>query len=144
MNWGWKIVGLYVGFISMMLTLVFLCTQQDILLVTENYYEKDLTYDTHIKRLQNSQLLEKNVAVAYNSNQQQLSLQFPNQFDEIKGKVLFYRPSKADQDFSLPIEVNADKQLIINTNKMIKGYWRVKIKWAGNGQLFYKEAVLKI
>ena len=42
MSWGWKVTILYGGFVVMMVTLVVLCTQQDLPLVTKNYYEEDL------------------------------------------------------------------------------------------------------
>ena len=70
MNWGWKIAILYGSFVTMMVTLVVLSSQQDIPLVTENYYEKDLQYETQMQRIGNSKTLEKDVEVKYDLKQQ--------------------------------------------------------------------------
>ena len=72
MSWGWKITILYGGFVTMMVTLVVLCTQQDIPLVTKNYYEEDLNYESHMERVANSKQLEEDVKVVYNQKTQQL------------------------------------------------------------------------
>lgn len=144
MNWGWKIAILYGGFVLMMSILVYLCVQQEVLLVTDNYYEKDLEYNKHLVRLKNTHLLEEQVKIAYQPTEQQLRVQFPKDFDAIEGYILLYRPSKTGLDIRLPIQVNADNQLTINTHRLIAGRWRVKINWEGDGQLFYKEEVLTI
>ena len=54
MSWGWKITLLYGGFVTMMVTLVVLSSQQDIPLVRDDYYEHDLKYNEHLTRMGNS------------------------------------------------------------------------------------------
>ena len=44
MSWGYKIMFLYLGFVAMILTLVVMSMQQDIHLVSENYYEKEQNF----------------------------------------------------------------------------------------------------
>ena len=144
MSWGWKITALYLGFVLMMSTLVYLCTQQDILLVTDNYYEKDLQYDNHILRRQNTAQLEEDVTISYKPVNHQITIQFPKGFETIDGRILFYRPSKVGLDFSLPIEVNEENIVQIHTERLLEGHWRIKINWEGDGQIFYKETIVNI
>jgi hypothetical protein len=144
MNWGWKIALLYGSFVVMMLTLVFLCTQQEIPLVTENYYEKDLNYEEHIQREANSRTLTTDIQVKYNAQSQLVTLIFPNNFEQFEGDVLVFRPSAEGEDFTLPIAVNEKKEMVFGASEMRKGFWKLKINWQGDEMIFYKEAAVVV
>ncbi|NJN77278.1 MAG: hypothetical protein HC803_02260 [Saprospiraceae bacterium] len=144
MSWGWKITILYGGFVAMMVTLVVLCTQQDIPLVTEDYYEKDLQYESHIVRVANSKQLAEDVKVVYNQKTQQVTVTFPNEMTDLKGEILCFRPSQEGLDFTLPIENLKENTLIFGTSEMLKGRWKVKIDWEGDGEIYYKETAVFI
>ena len=92
MNWGWKIAILYGSFVTMMVTLVILSSQQDIPLVTKDYYEKDLQYETQMRRMANSKTLEEDVSVKYDLQTQKITIQFPKEISEIEGEILCFRP----------------------------------------------------
>ena len=51
MNWGHKIIAVYVVFIAGMIFLVFKSSRQNIELVTEDYYAKELVYQQKIDEL---------------------------------------------------------------------------------------------
>ena len=50
-NWGWKIAILYGGFVCFMLVMVFIASNQKVELVTTNYYEEELKYQSHIDKM---------------------------------------------------------------------------------------------
>lgn len=140
MNWGWKITILYSSFVVMMVTLVVLSTQQDIPLVTEDYYERDLQYETQMKRMANSKTLKEDVAVKYDLKQQKITVQFPKEMMEIKGNILCFRPSQEGIDFTLNIEDLEENALQFGTSEMLNGRWKIKITWENDGEIYYKEA----
>lgn len=144
MNWGWKITLLYGGFVTMMVTLVVLSSQQDIPLVRNDYYEHDLKYNEHLTRMGNSQKLTKNVAVNYDEPNGKVTLQFPEEMKSLSGEILVFRPSQEGIDFTLPIEKLENNQLTFGTSEMLKGKWKLKINWENESTAYYKEVVLDI
>jgi hypothetical protein len=144
MSWGWKITILYGSFVAMMVTLVVLCMQQDIPMVTENYYEKDLQYETHINRVANSGELAEDVKVVYNQKTQQITVTFPKEMTDLTGEILCFRPSQEGLDFTLPIKDLKENSITFGSSEMIKGRWKVKIDWEGDGEIYYKEAAIFI
>lgn len=144
MNWGWKIAILYGSFVAMMITLVVLSSKQDIPLVTEDYYEKDLQYETQMHRIANSKALKTDVNVAYNQENQQIEVQFPKGIDNITGEILCFRPSQEGLDFTLNIEDLEENVTSFGTSEMLSGRWKIKITWEGDGKIYYKEATVYI
>lgn len=144
MNWGWKIAILYGSFVAMMITLVVLSSKQDIPLVTEDYYEKDLQYETQMHRIANSKALKTDVIVTYNQESQQVDVQFPKEMKEIKGEILCFRPSQEGLDFTLNIEDLEENATSFGTSEMLSGRWKIKITWEGDGEIYYKEAMVYI
>jgi hypothetical protein len=144
MSWGWKITILYGSFVAMMVTLVIMSARQDIPMVTEDYYEKDLQYETHMVRVANSRNLEQDVTVVYNQKTQQVTVTFPNEITDFSGEILCFRPSQEGLDFTLPIENLKEKTLTFRTSEMIPGRWKVKIDWEGDSEIYYKEIAIFI
>jgi|AntRauTorckE5430_2_1112549.scaffolds.fasta_scaffold05494_2 hypothetical protein len=144
MSWGWKITILYGSFVAMMVTLVIMSARQDIPMVTEDYYEKDLQYETHMVRVANSRNLEQDVTVVYNQKTQQVTVAFPNEITDFSGEILCFRPSQEGLDFTLPIENLKEKTLTFRTSEMMPGRWKVKIDWEGDSEIYYKEIAIFI
>jgi hypothetical protein len=144
MSWGWKITILYGSFVAMMVTLVIMSARQDIPMVTEDYYEKDLQYETHMVRVANSRNLEQDVTIVYNQKTQQVTVTFPNEITDFSGEILCFRPSQEGLDFTLPIENLKEKTLTFRTSEMIPGRWKVKIDWEGDSEIYYKEIAIFI
>ena len=144
MNWGWKIAILYGGFVTMMITLVVLSSQQDIPLVTEDYYEKDLQYETQMHRIANSKTLKEDVNVKYDAATQKIKVQFPKEIKDIEGEILCFRPSQEGIDFTINIEDLEEKSTAFGTSEMLSGKWKIKITWEGDGEIYYKEAIIFI
>jgi hypothetical protein len=144
MNWGWKIAILYGGFVTMMITLVVLSSQQDIPLVTEDYYEKDLQYETQMHRIANSKTLKEDVNVKYDAAAQEIKVQFPKEIKDIEGEILCFRPSQEGIDFTINIEDLEEKSTAFGTSEMLSGKWKIKITWEGDGEIYYKEAIIFI
>jgi hypothetical protein len=144
MSWGWKITLLYGGFVTMMVTLVVLSSQQDIPLVRKDYYEHDLKYNEHLTRMANSQKLTKNVAVKYDESNEKITLQFPEEMEKLSGNILVFRPSQEGIDFTLPIEKLTNNTLIFGTSEMLKGKWKLKINWENNSTTYYKEVTVHL
>lgn len=144
MNWGIKIAIAYTSFVVFMLYLVVMSVKTDIHLVTTNYYEKELEYPAQMIKVANNNALKEDFSINYVASKQQITIQFPKGMSLVSGKVYFFRPSNSRYDFDLPIEVNANQQYIIDTKKITKGLWKIKVDWENAGEGYYKEQQIVI
>ncbi|WKN41135.1 FixH family protein [Tunicatimonas pelagia] len=141
MNWGWKIVvafslfGIFIG------VLVFRSFQQTIDLVSEDYYQQELGYQERIDKIANSQSLDSPLTFAQQA--QQLVVQFPDDLTaNVEGNIQLFCPSDMRNDRTVAIALNSDQQQIIPTNKLAKGYYKVKVDWvSGDAAYFTEESI---
>ena len=138
-NWG---IGIFISIvvfiiITVILTIIFMNQRVD--LVTNNYYEKTLTYQDQIDIYKRTAELKEKVSFNYAENK--ISLSFPVLFlhDVNKVKLYFYRPSDSRKDFTVPIQLDKNGSQFINTSKIDKGYWKVEVQWMMNNQDYKME-----
>jgi len=67
------------------------------------------------------------------------TLFFRSLYENISGRILFFRPSDAKQDRIIPIKPAEDNQQKIDAKNLSKGFWGVKIFWTVNGVEYYDE-----
>lgn len=139
MNWGWKIFILYTSFVLFMLTLVYMCTQQSIDLVTENYYGKELKYSDQYQRMQNSLQKDRKLKIAFDPETKELQIVYPGINEKVDGTVNFFRPDNKKLDFDIPVNAGSENNQKIDCKKMSQGLWRVQITWNAGGSGYYEE-----
>lgn len=146
-SWQWPAgivitLALFLGFMSWTW---FYYHSQHIDLVSENYYEKQITYQEQIERIQRARALPQPLRLAYAPERRQLEIRFPAFFlpENVRGYVALYRPSDAGMDISMPLGLDREGKQIIPTARFTAGLWRVKISWEADGLGYYhEEAVL--
>ena len=71
---------------------------------------------------------------------------FPPAFDPAgtQGTIRLFRPSNSSWDRSVPIALDAAGAQLIPGDKLIRGYWKVKIDWQSNGESYYFEQPIVI
>ncbi len=132
-NWGKKITLVYVLFVVMLLIVVLFSFKQDPNMVTDNYYEKELTYQNQIEKEKRGNELPVKPIMFFNNNI--LTFTFPKDFNfkDIGGKIHLYRPSDYKKDIILPIGLDSLNRQEIGLQSVEKGLWKVKLDW------FYKD-----
>ena len=140
MNWGYRILTLYIGFILMISFLIYLCTGQRFDLVSENYYDQEIQYQQQVDRMKNVIDGDKKIAVTCMTDEA-IELQFPisSENKNITGNIHFFKPDNADHDFL--VKINPDEKNIqrISSDTLHSGKWQVKISWADNTMEYYQE-----
>ncbi|NCQ18323.1 MAG: hypothetical protein COZ80_10575 [Ignavibacteria bacterium CG_4_8_14_3_um_filter_37_9] len=129
-NWGTGIAVFIAFFILMNIVVIIFAFGEKVDLVTPNYYEKELKYQDEIDALQKTLQLPENINVQYQL--QMITLQFPGKFQgkEISGNIFLYRPSDSSKDVKTVIQLDSTGMQLISTKKMVKGLWKVQIKWS--------------
>ncbi|SEW12207.1 FixH family protein [Chitinophaga arvensicola] len=144
MNWGHKIIIVFVVFAAGILTLVTKSMRTKIDMVTPDYYGEELKYQQVIDGKENVNRLSAPVAIAQQSAGVLITLPPELHDKHITGKLTFYRPSDSGRDIALPLQPDPAGQQLINRQLFIKGQYKVKLTWTMNEQPYYQEQLLNI
>ncbi|MBK6623100.1 MAG: FixH family protein [Saprospirales bacterium] len=139
LSWGTGIAITYTIFVLVLVFAVVQSTKVDHSLVTEDYYQKDLEYQTQIDKEVNALNLGEDLQIKYADAQKAVQLQFPAELGAVQGKILFFRPSDKNLDFEAPVKADERGQQTISTQTMMPGLWKVQVNWQAGGVAYYKE-----
>jgi len=140
MSWGYRILFIYLAFVGMIGYLIFRCTQENIDLVADNYYEKELKFQNQIDMQQNAANLNQRPLIMQLEGQQVIVIKFPDSISSgITGTITFFRPDNSKHDFTALIKPDDNGIQQIQNEKLIKGNWLVKTSWSKNGISYYQE-----
>ena len=144
MNWGTGILIGIIIFIVISVTMTVIFMNQDVNLVTDKYYENSLKYQDEIDKQSRTNALSEEVKINFDA--QVINVLFPEDYQNksISGEIYFYRPSDPSLDFKIPLLINAEGNQIIPTERLAKGYWRLKLNWTMNGNGYYNERAITI
>lgn len=141
MDWGKGILLTIIAFVVFMMTLVVISVKQDdIHLVTENYYEKELKYQDHIDREASAAGLDREVLV-FDPASKSMVLDLPV---GAKGNLQLFRPSDARLDQELALDIQDLGKTTVPLEKLKAGYWKVQLTWTENGRDFYQEKKISL
>lgn len=143
-HWGHKIILVFLLFAAGILTLVVKSIGTKIDMVTTDYYGAELKYQQVIDGRQNTAALSAPVSISQPEGLVLLTFPPELQGQNVQGQVLFYRPSDAHKDFSLPLTLDEQGRLPVSKQKFIPGSYRVKIQWTLNNTPYFQETALYI
>ncbi len=143
MNWGTRIIIMYVGFVALIITLVVVSMRQQVDLVTPDYYAKELKYQSNIDKSNNHNELKSALKCTVQTDN--IVIDFPDEHktQNISGEVLVYKPSDAKSDKLISIEATNGKMLI-PISVFTKGMYKVKVDWQVNGKEYFSEQVINL
>lgn len=141
MDWGKGIVITLIVFISLMVGLVAICVKQDdIHLVTQNYYEEEIKYQDQIEKMINANSLDYKVLV-YDNQLKKVDLHLPV---GSKGTMHLFRPSDARLDQKIDFDVTNPNANAFDLKSLKPGYWKLKLTWSENGVDYFHEEKINI
>lgn len=141
MDWGKGILLTIIVFVGFILTLVVISVRQDdIHLVTENYYEKELKYQDQIDRETSAAGLDREVLV-FDAVSKSMVLDLPV---GAKGGLKLFRPSDERLDQELSLDILEEGKTTVPLEKLKSGYWKVQLTWTENGVDFYQEKKISL
>lgn len=144
-SWGTGIVISLGIFLVINVIVVIFAFSQDVHLVTDDYYAKELKYQDVIDMKNNSaQLLTPLTINIYEGRA--VTIKYPDQMDtvEISGSVHFYRPDHPSFDFSVPVKRDSVNTQLISSDKIIPGYWKVAVEWSDGKLKYFNEEKLMV
>lgn len=139
MNWGYKILFVYILFVVGIMVLVFKSSTQKVELVTENYYEQELKFQQKIDQAERAQSLSS--ALKYEVKENLLTIYFPEEMKEVKinAHVHIYYAADEKKDKKLDLTSKNGKLEIQLPAGNKGGMPELKIDWVADGISYYAE-----
>lgn len=143
-SWGTGIVIGIIVFVTISITMTIIFMTQDVNLVTDKYYENSLQYQDEIDKQSRTRALNEDVEISFNG--QTINILFPEDYltKNISGEIYFYRPSNPALDFKVPLSLSETGNQVIPTQRLEKGFWRLKLNWVMDGNGYYNERAITV
>jgi len=138
MNWGTKILIVYVAFVLGIVFMVFKSSTQNTDLVTTDYYAKELKYQEKIDEVK--RVSDLSAPVEYSIRDSSLIIVFPKDFagKKLVGEAILYCPSNEKKDIKKGFTV-LDGPLQIPILKNSKGLYELHLSWQDGEVTYYFE-----
>lgn len=143
MNFGGKIVILYLSFVALILTLVFNCYSMDVDLVSKDYYAQELNFQQKINATNNEKDLKSSITHVINGKSVVLTIDSALLSNDFNGTVTFFRPSDSKKDVSFKMNFTNNEQ-VIDAKDLIHGAYKLQLSWTSNQKKYFKEDVIFI
>jgi hypothetical protein len=128
MNWGKGIALVLITFIIYISSFVYVAFTKNADLVSEDYYENELSYDQ--TKAEKANFIALNSKIQIDKEVEGIIFQFPNELEQLKeGSIEFYRPDQKKYDRSFDINLADGNIQAIDYNNFVDGYYDISIRW---------------
>ncbi len=138
MNWGKKILLVYLVFVGGIMFLVYKSVIQKEELVIPDYYKKELAFQHTIEERNRAEALSKRVE--FDLKGDSLLIHFPKEMKNISlaTEVDLYCPSNKENDRLFTCNTQA-AFLSISIKEVPKGYYEIHLRWIAQQKGYYVE-----
>ncbi len=143
MNWGYKILTVYIIFIAGILFLVFKASSQNQDLVATDYYEQELKFQDRIDETDRTNALSAPITLEVCDKE--LTIKFPPEMAgaEVSAELLLYCIADKAKDVKKKF-TTTDAVIHLPLSAKDQGLYEVKINWQANGEGYYFQRKLMI
>lgn len=112
-------------------------------LVSDNYYEEELQFQTVIDAKNNADALE--IKPVYTQSLAGIRVAFPKEITPEEGKVAFvlYRTDDANFDIANEEKLNLTRSIFIPAKILKSGSYTLKLKWKQNNKDYQQDYTLQ-
>jgi hypothetical protein len=141
MNWGHKITIVIILFVIGMLGMVALASMQDVNMLDENYYDKELAYQNQIDAT--NRLSEEQQKQIFLVQEKSVSIFLPQDLASIGDSISlnFICYNKPSQDKKVMVKLAS---MPINIIEFGQGQYKARVSWQHLGIKYYYEKNLSI
>lgn len=144
MNWGYKILTVIILFIVAMMSMVFIAMKQSNDLIEENYYNKELAYQSQIDAGRRLDKLHSGKLLQNTAESITLSLPANSYEQGVTGTIEFLRKEDATKDVNMKLQPDANGKQLIEKKFFTTGSYLVRIKWQHNASEYFQQEDLMI
>lgn len=143
MNWGFKILFVYILFVLGILSLVWMSSMQNRDLVSEDYYADEIIYQKTIDRLHNTSTLSSSIEISKDGDI--LKIIFPTEFKEVKTNCEWTLYFAADKKKDLSGFFSTEHGTgLIKLNKETRGNYLLKLNFKEGIKEYYYEKLIQL
>jgi hypothetical protein len=135
-NWGTKLTLFILLFMGFIFVLVYLSTQNSIILVEKDYYPKGLKFQDRIDERSNAHFLKDGFEL--NQEEEFVVLSLPEIHPDT-GTVVFYRYNDNLLDLTIPINPDTLWTMRFPVSSFKKGKYLLKVHWFEKEKGYYVE-----
>jgi len=142
MNWGNKLILVFILFAVLMSVLVYKSVNTRYDLVSKDYYKDELRYQDKIDGMANAAKVS-DVTVSQDSNN--VIVDFPKELNGYKteGEAWFYCATDDVKDKKIALQVDANGRQTFPKNQLSKTNYLLKLSWKiGNSNYFAEKSVI--
>jgi nitrogen fixation protein FixH len=142
--WPLGIVLTFVLFFGAMTAVVVIAATHRESMVSENYYEQELTFQDQIDGAARAQ--KSGAVILSDAAGGRLVITVPaaQLAQKFSGTIEFYRPSEPKLDREFPLEPKNDGTQTLNVSRFAAGLWVVRARWVAGGQSFFLEQKITV
>ncbi len=144
MNWGQKLMLVFVVFAAGMIYLAYRCMHINSDLVSKEYYKDELRYQDVIDGTRSANALNGKIRLI--QQDERIIVQLPAEMknERVSGNIWFYCAANAKNDRHISIKLDTEASQLINKKMLSPGNYTVKFDWTGNNKHYYWEQPLSI
>lgn len=144
MSWGIRITMVYLGFVALILTLVFTCYGHKTELEYKDYYSRELAFQEQIDATENAANLE--TPIEHQVKGSYILVKIPKGLlgGDFKGNVTLLKPSNSSSDKTIELRTDEKGHQMINGSGFAKGPYKMQISFSVNGKNYYKENIITL
>ena len=139
--WPLGLIAFLACFIVVIAGLVIFLSSQNVELVTPDYYDQEMRYQTQIDRIDRTAALAQEIRVFHDDREQQIVITLPASHarQRCEGRIHLYRPSAAGLDRRIKLELDSQGRQALDAKALQPGLWKVRIQWTVQGQEYYAD-----
>ncbi|MBB6610357.1 FixH family protein [Pontibacter sp. Tf4] len=143
--WPYAIVVAMVCFMAYIAMFVYKAMNQDVDLVSKDYYQQEIQYQDQIDKVRRTQALG-DVMLDYRSTDKTILLQMPATYQgmNLSGTITMFRPSDDSMDKQVPLQLGRDQSQLLEVNDLENGLWKVRVNFTDGKETYYSEKTIQI
>lgn len=143
MNWGNKLILVFIAFAGLMCFLVYKAMNTRYELVSKTYYQDELRYQDKIDAKANASALSN---IKIDTDNDNLILQLPDNFigQSVKGDIWLYCKTDAIKDLRLPLTADEAGRQFIPKKQLMANKYLLKLSWESANKKYYTEQDIEL
>jgi hypothetical protein len=143
MNWGNKLIVVFVLFAVLMCVLVYKSVNTRYDLVSKDYYKDELRYQDKIDGMANAAKVSD---VVVTQNDSEVIVDFPKELIGAKanGEAWFYCATDDLKDKKIPLQADANGRQLFPKSQLSKANYLLKLSWKIDSNFYFSEKKITI
>lgn len=138
-HWGVGITLVYATFATGTIGFVAFAMQQQVDLVSADYYPQSLVHDARMAASARAAALGDAFSITMEPGARNLAIVWPASMRVDAGRITLYRASDAGADRSITVSPDPQGRQMLPLADLARGAWIVRVDWTSGGESFFAE-----